>query len=84
MVRRLLPMVQILWPAFVVAGILEMLVFASFDPSDLSLGAWQPERLTTYSLTFFLFWALAATSSGVSHWLMSQGAPALRPRLSRN
>ena len=28
-------LLQILWPAFLIAGVLEMLVFAVVDPEDL-------------------------------------------------
>ena len=68
----------ILWPAFVMAGVLEVLVFALVDPAELhglggSAAAWS--RQTIYSLAFFAFWAVIAAASAVSLWLASQ-APA--------
>jgi hypothetical protein len=70
MTNRTLHAAQILWPAFLMASILEMLVFAWFDPAQVSIGAWQPSTQTTYSLAFLAFWALIAIASGVSHWMM--------------
>lgn len=54
----------IVWPAFLVAGLLEMLVFALVDPQDLHW-AGQPVPLSRqgiYTLAFFVFWALAGLS----------------------
>ena len=64
--------VLVLWPAFVVAGVLEMLVFALVDPNDLhGFGgealAWS--RQTIYTLAFFVFWALTSVASAVTLWL---------------
>ena len=70
MTQRMLHIAQILWPAFLTAGVLEMVVFAWVDPGALQLGAWQPTPTTAYSLAFFMFWALVAFASGMSHWLM--------------
>ncbi len=58
----------IAWPAFLVAGALEMLVFALVDPADLSwFGVpldWS--RQTVYSVTFFAFWGLTMVSSALT------------------
>lgn len=60
---------QILWPAFLVAGVLEMLVFAVIDPHDLrwfggtSIG-WKPVAI--YSVTFLMFWAAIATAGALT------------------
>lgn len=58
----------IAWPAFLVAGLLEMLVFALVDPQDLHwFGqplAWS--RQAVYTLGFFVFWALAMVSSALT------------------
>jgi hypothetical protein len=63
--RRLM---WIVWPAFLVAGLLEMLVFALVDPQDLH---WAGQALPlssqgVYTLTFFAFWALAMVASGLT------------------
>lgn len=58
----------IAWPAFLVAGALEVVVFALVDPQDLRwLGQelnWSREAV--YSLAFFVFWALTMFSSGLT------------------
>lgn len=60
---------QILWPAFLMAGVLEMLVFGMVDPSTLRFGDWEPAPNTVYSLTFFLFWALTALAATATQWI---------------
>jgi len=70
MTQRMLHAAQILWPAFLMAGVLEMLVFAWVDPGTLQFGGWEPDALTAYSLAFLVFWALIAIAASVSHWLM--------------
>jgi hypothetical protein len=52
MTQRVLHAAQILWPAFLVAGVLEMVVFSWVDPTQLRIGQWQPDAQTTYSLAF--------------------------------
>jgi hypothetical protein len=58
----------IAWPAFLVAGLLEILVFAMVDPQDLH---WQGHPLAlsrqgVYTLAFFVFWGFTALSSGLT------------------
>ncbi len=55
----------IFWPSFLMAGVLEMLVFAMFDPQDMH---WfgqsvQLSRQGIYTVTFFVFWLVAMLSS---------------------
>ncbi len=61
-------MMWIAWPAFLVAGVLEMLVFAMVDPHDIHwLG--QPiemSRQGIYTLSFFVFWAITGASSALT------------------
>ena len=59
----------ILWPAFLMAGMLEMLVFAVVDPHEMrwfggALIAWTPVAI--YSITFLLFWGAVATASALT------------------
>jgi hypothetical protein len=64
--RRLM---WIAWPAFLVAGLLEMLVFAMVDPQDLhGLGgqAIEISRLGIYTIAFFAFWGIAMLSSALT------------------
>ena len=63
----------ILWPSFLAAGAAELALFNVLDPSEFQLG-----RLATYSIVFFLFWALAACSSALTCFL--QERPAARPK----
>ena len=58
----------ILWPAFLVAAVLEMLVFAFVEPEALQ---WRGEPLPLsrqgiYTIAFFAFWALGAVASGLT------------------
>lgn len=60
----------IVWPSFLVAGLLEGLVFAVVDPSEilhLLEGGWS--RMGLYSVTFLVFWAVVAAASALSLWL---------------
>ena len=58
----------IAWPAFLTAALLEILVFAFVDPSDLNwFGArLNMSRLGVYTLTFFVFWCLTMISSALT------------------
>jgi hypothetical protein len=51
----------IAWPAFIAACVLELLVFAVVDPSELhwSGGALGWSRQGTYTIAFFVFWIVA-------------------------
>ncbi|MBI2732906.1 MAG: hypothetical protein HYX44_06285 [Aquabacterium sp.] len=85
MTQRVLHAAQILWPAFLIAGVLEMVVFSWVDPTQLRIGQWQPDAQTTYSLAFFVFWGLVTLSSLVSHWMMkASDAPAHARRARRH
>lgn len=58
----------IAWPAFLVAGLMEMLVFAMVDPQDLH---WFGHPLAmsregVYTLAFFAFWILTMISSALT------------------
>ncbi len=58
-------LIGILWPAFLLACGLEILVFSLVDPADLHWGgeALRMSRQGVYSVAFFVFWAMAAVSS---------------------
>lgn len=58
----------IVWPAFLVAAVLEMVVFAVVDPSNLH---WFGEpvalsREAVYTLAFFVFWGMTMASSALT------------------
>jgi hypothetical protein len=60
---------RILWPAFLMAGVLEMLVFAVVDPNDLhwfggpAIG-WSAQAI--YTVTFLIFWGAVATAGAIT------------------
>ena len=59
----------ILWPAFLMAGGLEALVFAVVDPSELHwFGGPSIEWPTqaVYSVTFLIFWGAMVTAGALS------------------
>jgi len=58
----------IAWPAFLMAGVLEMVVFAVVDPADLHWFG-QPLALSrqgVYTLAFFVFWVIVMASSALT------------------
>jgi hypothetical protein len=59
----------IAWPAFLVAAVLEMLVFAVVDPEQLHwIGGTDLDipRQAVYTVGFFVFWVAAMVSSGLT------------------
>lgn len=59
----------IAWPAFLVAGLLEMLVFAMIDPQDLQGFGGEPleiSRTAIYTVVFFVFWGATMLSSALT------------------
>ena len=67
--RRVL---TILWPAFLIAGVQEALVFVVVDPQALHwFGAdpvaWPVQGI--YSVTFLIFWATTATAGALTQLL---------------
>lgn len=58
----------IVWPAFLMAGIMEMAVFAFVDPEDLQWFG-QPVSLSrqgVYTIAFFVFWGVIMTASALT------------------
>ena len=61
----------ILWPAFLMAGVLEMLVFALVDPGSLHWFGGAPMEWPAsaiYTLALFAFWAVIASASALTQW----------------
>jgi hypothetical protein len=58
----------IAWPAFLVAAVMEMVVFAFIDPSELHWGGAQLgwSREATYTVVFFVFWMFTVISSSLT------------------
>ena len=66
---KLQKLMWIAWPAFLVAGVLEMLVFAMVDPHDLHWFGGQPIELSRqgiYTIAFFVFWGITMLSSALT------------------
>jgi hypothetical protein len=61
----------VLWPAFLVAAVAELLFFAVFDPADLRLFGMPVEAARTpiYTLGFFFFWAMTSAASALTVFL---------------
>ena len=73
--------VQILWPAFLMAGVLEMLLFAVVDPAHLQwfggpVVDWP--RQAVYTVTFLMCWATTSTASALTVLLTRDHAAAGR------
>jgi hypothetical protein len=55
----------VLWPAFLMAAVLEMLVFAFVDPDDLQgvrAHGWFGSAGAVYSMAFMVFWAVISAA----------------------
>ena len=70
-VPLLVRVVRIAWPAFLVAGVAEIVFFSVFDPFELHFfGApLDLTRLEIYTMGFFGFWGLAFTAAALALWL---------------
>lgn len=68
---------QVLWPAFLVAVVAEGIFFSMIDPQELHVVAryLHDSRTAAYTLAFFVFWVLLACASGIT-WYLSDGAQA--------
>jgi hypothetical protein len=76
----------ILWPAFLVAAVLELLVFAFVDPATLHTlsGAALPLSATAvYSIAFFLFWGCTAAACALTVLLERSAEDINRPAAPR-
>lgn len=73
-------MMQVLWPAFMMAIVAEGLFFSMVDPQELVIVGLHlaDSREAAYTVGFFLFWLLFACSSGITY-LLSHGMEELPP-----
>ena len=62
----------ILWPAFLMAGVLEGFVFSALDPAQFELGriAAGVSPQGVYTLSFLVFWAVLSTSGALTVLLL--------------
>jgi hypothetical protein len=61
----------ILWPSFLMAGVLELLVFALVDPQDMSWFGhpFEISRQAAYTLGFFVFWFINSLAGALTLFL---------------
>ena len=64
-------MLWVLWPAFLVAAVAELVFFAIFDPTNLHLFGVpvEADRMPVYTVGFFFFWSLTAAASAMTVFL---------------
>ena len=76
--RRLM---WVIWPAFLVAAVAELVFFSIFDPFELHFfGApLEMSRQAIYTMGFFGFWALGMASSALTVFLEGGTAPGAGP-----
>ena len=63
---------QIAWPSFLMAGVMEGLVFSVVDPASLNgfgLEAIDWPVQAIYTVSFFIFWLVIAMACGISRAL---------------
>jgi hypothetical protein len=75
----------IAWPSFLMAGVLEMLVFSVADPDELrgfggAFNELSPSAI--YTLAFFCFWVIVALASSLT-LLLSSPEPEVPPPSKR-
>lgn len=82
--ERMQRLVQMLWPAFVVAAVAEGIFFTVFDPFELHFfGApLELSRMAIYTMGFFGFWGLGTAASMLSRFLDRAAAEVNRCPLS--
>lgn len=71
-----LNVMRVVWPAFLAACLLELVVFALVDPAGLERTdrplALSPQGV--YTLAFFVFWAISAASGALTMLLLKTAA----------
>ncbi|MBP6903135.1 MAG: hypothetical protein KBC73_23795 [Burkholderiaceae bacterium] len=76
----------VLWPAFLMAGVLEMLVFALVDPGGLHWFGGAPVELppaAVYTLAFFVFWGVIALAGLLTQLLLQSADEVNHPGRGR-
>jgi len=73
--------ISVLWSAFLMAAVLEMLVFALVDPDSLRWFGGDTLDLSpraVYTLAFFVFWAVIAIGAALALLLSSRPGEPVR------
>ena len=67
-VPRIQQVVAVMWPSFLMAGIATILFFTAFDPEVILpvSGYHAVSRTAAYSIGFFCFWILTASSCALT------------------
>lgn len=71
-IKKEAPLVQrivaVMWPSFLMAGVATILFFTAFDPEIILpvSGYHNVSRLAGYSIGFFCFWILTASSCALT------------------
>jgi len=65
---RIQQVVSVMWPSFLTAGIATILFFTAFDPEVILSASGYPgvSRMAGYSIGFFCFWLLTASSCALT------------------
>ena len=74
-----------LWPSFLMAGVMEMVVFAMVDPSALHWFDGAPVTwpvTAVYTVAFFVFWAIIAAAAAMTQ-LLNHSAEEINSRSFR-
>ncbi|MEN8132206.1 MAG: hypothetical protein ABFS45_18920 [Pseudomonadota bacterium] len=63
-VPRIQTIIAVLWPSFLSAGVAAIIFFTVFDPAEIfaCMGGPEISRIGAYTLGFFMFWLLTASS----------------------
>jgi hypothetical protein len=75
----------VLWPAFLMAAVLEMVVFSLVDPGELHWlrgAVVEADRKVVYTVAFFVFWAALALGSALTQLILLE--PSVLNRRHRN
>ncbi len=67
----------VLWPAFLMAGVLEALVFVVVNPSELTWFGGPPVALSpaaVYTVTFLIIWGVMSVSGALTAMLLRSAA----------
>jgi hypothetical protein len=73
------------WPSFMMAGVLEILVFSVVDPGQLHWfggAAIESSATTVYSVAFIVFWVVICAAGVMSH-LLAETASEINSRTFR-
>lgn len=67
--KKALRVAQVMWPSFLMAGLLSLLVFSAVDPATLTFGGGGLDPTSVYSVSFLLFWGIISAAVAVSQWM---------------